>query len=42
MATRSQRKIRKYSTILALNLMTAFSSLVRALRSARSGSRRAR
>ncbi len=39
MATRSQRKIRRYSTILALGLMTALSSLVRVLRSARLRSR---
>ena len=35
MATRSKRKVRRYSTILALGLMTAFSALVRILRSAR-------
>lgn len=41
MPTRSTRRIRRYSTILALGLMTVFSKLIRALRMARSG-RRAR
>ena len=42
MAARSNRRLRRYSTIVALGLMAAFSSLVRAMRSARAGSRRAR
>ncbi|MDZ4113262.1 MAG: hypothetical protein U1E18_27225 [Brevundimonas sp.] len=36
MTTRSTRRIRRYSTILALGLMTAFLKLVRAVRLARS------
>ena len=39
MTTRSTRRIRRYSTIVALGLMTAFSTLVRAVRLARSGRR---
>ena len=41
MPTRSTRRIRRYSTIMALGLMTAISKLIRAFRMARSG-RRAR
>ena len=42
MANRSKRLTRRYSTILALGLMTVFSKLVRAMRSINPGSRRAR
>lgn len=35
MTTRSTRRIRRYSTIMALGLMTVFSKLVRAARLAR-------
>jgi hypothetical protein len=41
MPTRSTRRIRRYSTIMALGLMTAISTLIRAFHMARSG-RRAR
>lgn len=36
MTTRSTRLLRRYSTIMALGLMTAFLKLVRALRLAQS------
>ncbi len=42
MAARSNRRLRRYGTLVALGLMTALSSLVMAVRSARSGLRRAR
>ena len=42
MAAGSNRRLRRHSTIVALGLMTAFSSRVRSMRSARSNSRRAR
>lgn len=35
MAKRSTRRIRRYSIIMALNLMTAFSAAIRAMRSIR-------
>ena len=41
MAAKSNRLLRRYSIIMALDLMTAFSSLVRAVRLACSGARRA-
>lgn len=42
MAATSNRRLRRYGAIVALGLMAAFSSLVRAMRSARARSRRAR
>lgn len=42
MATRSTRWFRRYSTVLALGIVTAFSSLVMAVRAARTRSRKAR
>jgi hypothetical protein len=39
MPTRSTRRIRRYSTIMALGLMTAISKLIRAFRMVRSGGR---
>lgn len=37
MTSRSRRRIRRYSTIMALGLMEAFSKLVRTVRLARFG-----